>query len=86
VVERCILCEKPRIVASEFCDFHTEIDQAIKHSYKVWFEAYDRKLSENNFLRRILTLSEMGEEAKRVANHLLAKGGESSNVDDASGL
>jgi len=86
MVERCILCDKPRIAASEFCDFHTEIDQAIKHSYKVWFEAYDRKLSENDFLGRILTLSETGEEVKRVANYLLAKGDESSNVDDASDL
>jgi hypothetical protein len=86
VVERCILCEKPRIVASEFCDFHTEIGQAIRRSYKVWFEAYNRKLSENDFLMRILTLSETGEQAKRVANNLLAKGGESPNVEHTSGL
>jgi len=72
--------------SSEFCGFHTEIDGMIKRSYRLWSEAYNERLSNAEFLRRILSLSDTGEEAKRVASHLLSKETESLNVDYASDL
>lgn len=81
---KCALCQKP-CETSEFCSFHAEIDERVNQSFKVWFEAYDGKLTLTQYLEKILTLSETGEEVKRVASHLLLKG-KSFHAKDAADM
>jgi len=81
---KCALCQKP-CVTSELCSFHAEIGQRINQSFKDWFDAYNGKLTETEYLEKILKLSETGEEAKRVAYHLLPKG-KSSHAKDTTDM
>jgi len=86
MVDRCSLCEESSISASQFCNFHAEIYDILKRSYRLWLEAYDGNLSWHKFLEKVLSLPETGEEAKQVAKRLLAERAESSNASDTPDL
>jgi len=81
--DKCVFCEKPRQSSLEYCMFHAEIYEAVKHDFQTWLEAYNGKLTEREFLERISNLTETGEESKRVASYLIMSGARLSDDDTA---
>jgi hypothetical protein len=77
--DNCLFCEEPRQASLEYCMFHAEIYEAIKHNFRVWSEAYNEELTEREFLKRISNLMETGEESKRVASYLIMSGAKLSD-------
>ena len=63
---RCIICEKERIEASEYCIYHTQSRKYLQASHKKWNEAYSTNLTWNQYLDKLSKLESVGICIKQV--------------------
>ena len=66
----CLVCQAKVEVSSEFCQIHTRGFLNLKNAFTKWTDGYG-SLGKDDFLRRILKLSETGEKTKEVARFLI---------------
>lgn len=69
----CILCDRP-IGNSSLCEIHFLAYQKLNKSKKEWLEAFNDKLTMEDFLKKIASLRDTGIEVKQVAKQLLRNG------------
>lgn len=69
---KCAVCGKEALEGGEFCELHEEARSNLIEAYDKWREAYDGKISFEDFLREIEEVKEAGEAVKEVASHLLS--------------
>jgi hypothetical protein len=70
-LDHCAVCGlKIADEASELCSLHSEAFSRIKDAYSHWVIAYGN-LSIEDFLNRLIALSETGDRARTVAKYLI---------------
>lgn len=68
----CAVCGKEALEGGEFCELHEAARSNLIEAYAKWREAYDGKISFEDFLREVGGIKEAGDAVKEVVLHLLS--------------